>query len=82
MHTSGLSSQSCTVYLGQDPLFYPLMGSVWGNMGPRHSAKGSAGGWRGGKRCGYRGWEGATGAVGALGRSEPAPRMLLSANRC
>jgi len=44
MSTLGLSSQSCMVYLGQDPLFYPLMGSAWGNMGPGHSAEGSAGG--------------------------------------
>lgn len=47
MYASGLSSQSCTVYLGQDPHFCPLMGSVWGAMGPRRSAKASAGG-RGG----------------------------------
>lgn len=40
----GLSSQRWALYLGREPLSYPLMGNVWGNVGPNPSAQGSAGG--------------------------------------
>lgn len=43
MHVWGLSSQRWALCLGQEPLSYPLMGNVWGNVGPNPSAQGSAG---------------------------------------